>query len=60
MRKLYMRKYMRNVNDTAVQGHLSENYLTRKINILGTIIIIIIISLCVTVFSTLLDCAISG
>ena len=30
MRKLIVRKYMRNINDNAVQGRLSENYLTRK------------------------------
>ena len=26
-----VRKYIRNINDNAVQGRLSENYLTRKI-----------------------------
>ena len=37
--KIKRTKYMRNINDNAVQGHLSENYLTRKIiawNILDT------------------------
>ena len=37
--KIKRTKYMRNINDNAVQGRLSENYLTRKIiawNILGT------------------------
>ena len=30
-RKLNTRKYIRNINDNAVQGRLSENDLTRKI-----------------------------
>ena len=30
MQKLKTRKYMRNINGNVVQGHLSENYLTRK------------------------------
>ena len=37
--KIKRTKYMRNINDNAVQGRLSENYLTRKIitwNILDT------------------------
>ena len=37
--KIKRTKYMRNINDNAVQGHLSENCLTRKIiarNILDT------------------------
>ena len=29
--KIKRTKYMRNINDNAVQGRLSENYLTRKI-----------------------------
>ena len=29
--KIKHAKYMRNINDNAVQGRLSENYLTRKI-----------------------------
>ena len=29
--KIKRAKYMRNINDNAVQGRLSENYLTRKI-----------------------------
>ena len=29
--KIKRTKYMRNINDNAVQGHLSENYLMRKI-----------------------------
>ena len=29
--KIKRTKYMRNINDYAVQGRLSENYLTRKI-----------------------------
>ena len=29
--KIKRTKYMRNINDNAVQGCLSENYLTRKI-----------------------------
>ena len=28
--KIKLTKYMRNINDNAVQGRLSENYLTRK------------------------------
>ena len=32
--KIKRMKYMRNINDNAVQGRLSENYLMR--NILGT------------------------
>ena len=31
MRKLNARKYMHNTNNNAVQGRLSENYLTQKI-----------------------------
>ena len=31
MQKLNTRKYTRNVNDNAVQCHLSETYLMRKI-----------------------------
>ena len=37
--KIKRTKYMRNINDNAVQGRLSENYLTRNIiawNILDT------------------------
>ena len=37
--KIECTKYMRNINDNAIQGRLSENYLTRKIiawNILDT------------------------
>ena len=37
--KIKCTKYIRDINDNAVQGHLSENYLTRKIialNILDT------------------------
>ena len=37
--KIKRTKYLRNINDNAVQGCLSENYLTRKIiawNILDT------------------------
>ena len=37
--KIKRTKYMRNINDNAVQGRLSENYLTRKFiawNILDT------------------------
>ena len=37
--KIKRTKYMRNINENAVQGRLSENYLTRKIiawNILDT------------------------
>ena len=37
--KIKRTKYMRNINDNAVQGRLSENYLTREIitwNILDT------------------------
>ena len=30
VRKLNARKYMRNINDNVVQGHLSKNYLTVK------------------------------
>ena len=29
--KIKRTKYIRNINDNAVQGRLSENYLTRKI-----------------------------
>ena len=29
--KIKRTKYMRNINDNAVQGRLSENYLTRKL-----------------------------
>ena len=29
--KIKCTKYMRNINDNAVQGRLSENYLMRKI-----------------------------
>ena len=29
--KIKRTKYMRNINDNAVQGRLSENYLTQKI-----------------------------
>ena len=30
MRKLIAQKYMRNINDNAVQGRLSKNYLTQN------------------------------
>ena len=30
VQKLNAQKYMHNINDNAVQGHLSENYLMQK------------------------------
>ena len=46
--KIKCTKYMRNINDNAVQGRLSENYLTQKI--------IAIYGICVCTCSTTYTC----